>query len=294
MSISGISPSEKKHSSSPALYCVIGHPVEHSLSPMIMNHAFKAVGIDAQYSITDSNELGLVQTVEDLKTRGYAGWNVTMPDKTNMCALVDELSDESKIAQSVNTVKNMNGFLYGTTTDGEGFLYAAGKLGITLPGKKITLLGAGGAASAILIVSSLHHAKEISVFCRSNRSKARAQVLSEKLSDISDTHIRICSFSDPEELQYQISESVLLVNATNVGMGDKAGFSLIPDESYLLSRPAVFDVIYSPSETILLKTAKKAGCRTANGLPMLFGQAAESFRLWTGKEMPPSSVILSS
>jgi shikimate dehydrogenase len=274
-------------------YCLIGHPVAHSLSPRIHMSAFRALSIPAVYETVDTSEKGLEATVRDLIRCGYRGWNVTMPDKTAMCSLCDELSEESELAQSVNTVKNENGRLCGTTTDGIGFLHAAEMLGTRISGNKITLLGGGGAASAILISSALTGASEISVFLRHGSSWNRILEISEKLSGKCSTRISLHDFSDPAELKREIGESVLLANATGVGMGSHADESLIPDESYLPSSTAVFDAIYFPEKTRLLRTAEKAGCPAANGLPMLLGQAAASFRIWTGRDMPVTSLNLS-
>lgn len=274
-------------------YCLIGHPVGHSLSPRIHNEAFAALKIPAVYGTVDTSEKGLEETVKELKASGYLGWNVTMPDKTAMCSLCDELSAESEIGLSVNTVKNENGRLFGTTTDGIGFLHAAEGLNVRIAGNKIVLLGGGGAASAILISSALAGASEISVFVRSASSQERIETIAERLSGKCTGSVTLHSISDTEDLRKEISGCALLANATGVGMGRMEGMSLVPDESFLPSSAAVFDAVYFPRETLLLKTAKKAGCQTANGLPMLLGQAAASFRIWTGREMPLTSLDFS-
>lgn len=270
-------------------YCLIGHPVAHSVSPLIHGRAFAALKIPASYTLVDTGGRDLAEVVRNLKNEGFLGWNVTMPDKTAMCTMCDSLSEEAQIAQAVNTVICDHGRLTGTTTDGEGFLCAAKELGVTLAGNRLVLLGGGGAASAILIASALAGAEAIDVFVRSNSSRARVESIASRLRGKCTCPITIRDFSDTESLRAAIAGCVLLANATPVGMGTQEGLSPLPDPGLLVPSAAVFDAIYAPRKTALLSDAEKAGCRTANGLSMLIGQAAASFRLWTGREMPPIS-----
>ena len=270
--------------STTARYALMGHPVAHSLSPKIHNAAFAALQIDAVYELCDSGEAGPRETVRQLIDKGYAGWNVTMPDKMAVASLCDDLSDEARVIGSVNTVLNRDGSLYGTTTDGQGFLYALSTLGITLKGQTMTLLGGGGAAVSMLTAAALAGTQRIAVFCRSTASRDRIDSLARQLRDVSACEIETRPFDDYETMKQLIESSCVLANATNVGMGS-SGLSPVP-ASVLSGGTAVFDAIYHPLETPLLTDAKKAGCQTANGLPMLIGQAAAAFELWTGREMP--------
>ena len=145
-------------------YYLIGSPVAHSKSPAMHNCAFSKLGIDAVYGLIEADENELPKVVDRLRRENAAGWNLTMPDKTAMCSLCDELSPAAGIGRSVNTVKNENGRLIGHTTDGAGFILALKRSGHLISGNKMTLLGTGGAASSILIGSALEGASEISVF----------------------------------------------------------------------------------------------------------------------------------
>ena len=277
-------------------YGLIGHPIAHSLSPRIHSDAFHTLGISAFYTLEDTAEKGLEATVERLVRSGFSGWNVTMPDKTAMCDLCDELSEAASIGRSVNTVICRNGRLRGETTDGAGFLYAVREMGLSVENCRILLLGAGGAASSVLIACALAGAPSVTVFFRSESSRMRILALCRRLGEspaAKRTSVRILPVSSLTEDPSLLSESDLLVNATNVGMEPDTDASLIPDEQILPKSLAVFDAIYHPAKTKLLTIAEKAGCLTANGFPMLLGQAAESFRLWTGLEMPPLTFSLS-
>ncbi len=269
-------------------YYLIGSPVAHSLSPLIHNTAFESLGHPARYGLIETGTEQLEETAAKLKEEQASGWNVTMPVKTAMCDLCDELSLTSKIGKSVNTVRNVNGRLFGYTTDGIGLFNALEKRGLTINGRKIVLLGTGGAASAILIEAALRSAGQISVFYNRPESAVRAGETQEKLKPFSDTVVSLFSYNEEGRLKKELSDADLLINATNVGMqgSSSAGMCLIPDESYLPSSLFVCDIIYHPYETALLKMARSRGCRTEGGLAMLVGQAAESFRIWTGLTMP--------
>ena len=156
-------------------YYLIGSPVAHSKSPAMHNCAFSKLGIDAVYGLIEADENELPTVVDRLRRENAAGWNLTMPDKTAMCSLCDELSPAAGIGRSVNTVKNENGRLIGHTTDGAGFILALKRSGHLISGNKMTLLGTGGAASSILIGSALEGASEISVFYHRPASVNRIQ-----------------------------------------------------------------------------------------------------------------------
>ena len=163
---------------------------------------------------------------------------------------------------------------------------AVSETGVDIIGKKMTLLGAGGAAAAILIQAALDKVAEISVFNIRDEFFTRAEKTIEKLHEKTDCKINLYDFSDPEVLKKEIAESTILVNGTSIGMAPKTDRCIITDDSVFRKDLFVFDVIYNPEETLFLKKAKAAGCRTLNGLNMLLYQGAASFELWTGKEMP--------
>lgn len=266
-------------------YYLLGSPVAHSLSPAMMNYSFEQQGIDARYSVIDVKEDRIGEVVRKLRAEGASGWNVTMPVKHAMSLLCDELSTASEIGGSVNTVLHRDGKLYGYTTDGIGITDALARAGEPVPGSSVTLLGTGGAASAILIQAALDGASDITVFANRPASAAHAERIAEKLRPLSDTKIRIRSYKEPGALRESLAQSRILIQATSIGMrtAEQNGTDcLIPDASYLHAGLYVYDIIYHPAETPLIKMAKEAGCRCENGYSMLIGQGAASFRIWTG------------
>ena len=273
-------------------YYLLGSPVEHSLSPAMHNCAFRALHTEAEYSALDVKEADLPSVVTKLKREGAAGWNVTMPDKTAMFHLCEVLSDSARIGRSVNTVRNEHGVLHGYTTDGDGFLLAMREEGFPVLDADLMLLGTGGAASSILIACALEAAASIRVFYHQKESCARMLEIKERLSGSTKTRIEFFALSDEEAVRNAVYTSQVLINATSVGMANTplADLSPLPEGLELPERLSVFDIIYNPRTSPLLANAKKAGCRTANGLSMLLYQGAESFRIWTGREMPVDTV----
>ena len=277
-------------------YYLVGSPISHSISPKMHNLAFSLTGIDAEYSLCEADEAALPKVVDKLVSSDACGWNVTMPDKTAMCGLCDELSEAARIGRSVNTVKVQNGKLFGDTTDGRGFVRAANEAGFPIAGQAVTLLGTGGAASAILIDSVLAGADRIFVFYNRASSRDRVKRIADELSVRYSTLISFHALSDRDSLQKYIQLSSLLVNATSVGMkkgpddDSYKSASPIPDTSFFRPGLNVFDAIYNPQKTCLLEMASSCGCNTENGLPMLLYQGAESFRIWTGREFPVKEI----
>ena len=268
------------------LTCLLGRPVSHSISPMMHNDSFLALGLDYRYLAFDVALEELEIAVNGLKTMGVRGFNLTMPHKNLMCSLCDELSPAAEIIGAVNTVVNENGKLIGHTTDGVGYMQALKEDHIDIIGKKITVLGAGGAASSIFVQAALDGVKEISIFSRRGHFFERAESIISVLKEKTNCCIHLYDFSDEAILRKEISESVLLVNGTSVGMAPNDQNSIITDPSMFHKDLVVSDVIYNPRETTLLKLAREAGCKTQNGLYMLLYQGAEAFRLWTGQTMP--------
>lgn len=268
------------------LTCLLGSPVSHSISPAMHNEAFRLLNLDYVYLAFPADTKTLASTVDTLKNINAVGFNLTMPNKNEMCHLCDTLSDASKISQSVNTVVIDNGRLSGYTTDGIGFMRACRESGHPLPGKKITILGAGGAAASIFVQAALDNVAEISIFNRRSSSFTQAENIISRLKKYSSCKIRLFDYDDKTVLKREIAESAMLINAANVGMSPHTDECLIPDDSYFHKDLAVTDIIYNPQETRLLSMAKAFGCPIFNGLSMLLYQGAEAFRLFTGKEMP--------
>lgn len=265
---------------------LLGSPVSHSISPQMHNEAFRQLNLDYIYLAFDVGINDMPKVVEGLRALNVRGFNVTMPNKNIMATLCDKLSPASSIIGAVNTVVNDNGVLTGHITDGTGYMRSIAAEGHNIIGKKMTLLGAGGAATAILVQAALDGVSEISVFSRKGNFYQRADKLISTLSERTACKINLYDFEDQATLKREISESAILTNGTSVGMAPNTELSLISDTSYFHKDLIVSDVIYNPRETKLLKMAKKAGCPTYNGLGMLLYQGAEAFKLWTGLDMP--------
>jgi shikimate dehydrogenase len=213
-----------------------------------------------------------------------------MPFKASILPFLDELSPAARLSQSVNTVVCENGRLLGHTTDGIGYMRSLQEAGHAVVGKKMTLLGAGGAGTAICVQAALDGVAEIDLFERKGHFWENALAFSQKLSAETDCKIRLNDINDRSQLKKSISESVLLTNATSLGMEPHADATPLPAPSFLFPKLVVSDVIYNPRETLFLRQAKAAGCPTLNGLPMLLYQGAAAFLLWTGEEMPVKNI----
>lgn len=268
------------------LFCLLGSPVSHSISPQMHNEAFKQLGLDYKYLAFDVNEKNLKQAVEGLKSLGVKGFNLTMPNKNLMCELVDELSYEAKMIGAVNTVLNDNGKLIGYCTDGIGYMQAVKQAGHNIIGEKMVMIGAGGASTAICVQSALDGVSEIDLFSRKISFVERTEKLVKDINNNTNCKINFYDLSDKDRLRQSIKESKILVNGTPVGMKPNEDKSVITDLSMFHKNLIVSDLIYNPKETKLLRDAKSVGCDTFNGLYMLLYQGAEAFRIWTGKEMP--------
>lgn len=268
------------------LVCLLGDPVEHSISPAMHNEAFQQLGIDCCYLAFRVGTDTLQEVVDALKKMNVLGFNLTMPDKKKVCELVDELTPAVRIGGAANTVVNRDGRLIAYTTDGIGFMDACKDSGFDIIGKKMTLLGAGGAARAILIQAALDGVSEISVFSRRNSAWDQTEELIARLNQ--ETSCKVChyDYSDLQVLKEEIHSSAILTNGTSVGMAPNVDACVIPDESFFHKDLMVYDVIYNPRETKLMKMAKASGCQVANGLYMLLYQGAAAFEIWTGQKMP--------
>ena len=263
------------------LAAVVANPIKHSISPFIHNSAFEATATNGAYVAWEIEADDLAETVANIRRYQMFGINLSMPYKEQVIPYLDELSDESRLIGAVNTVVNENGNLIGYNTDGKGFFKSLPSF--TISGKKMTLLGAGGAAKSILAQAILDGVSQISVFVRSvSMTKTRPYL--NKLQEQTGFKVDLYALEDISELQKRIAKTDLLVNATSVGMDGVS--QPIPTSIVLPEKLLVADVIYQPFETPFLKWARKQGNQSINGLGMLLYQAAEAFQLWTGKEMP--------
>ena len=268
------------------LTALLGSPVGNSISPAMHNAGFEALGLDYVYLAFDVGTEGLARAVDGMKVLGVRGFNLTMPDKNLMCELCDRLSPAAELAGAVNTVLNEDGVLTGYMTDGVGYMRSVKEAGYDIIGGKMTLLGAGGAATAIMLQAALDGVAEISVFNSRSPRFERAERIIGQLKEVCPCQLHLYDFSDPAVLKKEIASSDILVNGTSVGMAPNTEDCVIKDPSVFMPGLIVSDVIYNPRETRLLRMAKQAGCHTFNGMYMLLYQGAEAFKIWTGHEMP--------
>lgn len=267
------------------LTCLLGSPVAHSISPQMHNEAFRRLGLDYVYTAFDVPPDRLKEAVSALKLLNVRGYNLTMPHKTAILELVDTLTPAAELAQAVNTVTCEDGRLIGHTTDGIGYMRSVEDAGCSVCGKNMTLLGAGGAATAICTQAALDGVKRIYMFKRKNASWNEAQNFADKVNRSTECQVSLQDIGDHTALRAALADSVLLTNATNVGMAPHTEEIPIP-ASLLDEHLMVSDIIYNPRQTKLLLEAEARGCSTMNGLYMLLYQGAASFECWTGKEMP--------
>ena len=267
------------------LAAVVANPIKHSISPFIHNSAFEATNTNGVYLAWEVDAAELAETVANIRRYKMYGINLSMPYKEQVIPYLDQLSEEACLIGAVNTVVNREGTLIGYNTDGKGFFKSLPSFKISR--KRLVLLGAGGAAKAILAQAILDGVSQISVFVRSS-SMEKTRPYLEKIQNATGFRVDLLALEDVQVLQDSITQADLLVNVTSVGMDGSS--QPIPTSIVLPDKLMVADVIYQPFETPFLKWAKNQGNQSINGLGMLLYQAAEAFELWTGKEMPTDQI----
>lgn len=267
------------------LAAVVANPIKHSISPFIHNSAFEATNTSGVYLAWEVKGTDLAETVANIRRYQMFGINLSMPYKEQVIPYLDQLSEEARLIGAVNTVVNREGTLIGYNTDGKGFFKSLPSFKIS--GKRMVLLGAGGAAKAILAQAILDGVSQVSVFVRST-SMGKTKPYLEKLQHETGFRVGLFALEDAQELQENITQADLLANATSVGMDGVS--QPIPTSIVLPEKLLVADVIYQPFETPFLKWARSQGNQAINGLGMLLYQAAEAFQLWTDKEMPTDQI----
>lgn len=262
------------------LYGVIGHPVAHTLSPQLHNTSFNALGLEAAYLPFPVHPDQLQDAIRGMVALGVCGFNITVPHKSTILPLLDEVSPLAQRIGAVNTVRIDDGKLIGTNTDASGFLRSLYPLGLELKGSTVGLLGAGGSARALLAGLSESGAARIFI-C--NRTPERAEDLVSSLQQFApETEMAAVSLF---ELESQPLD--LLVNTTTVGMD---GVSAPADLERFREVRNVVDIIYCPPQTPLLTQAERLGLPNLNGLGMLLHQGTEAFAFWTGEVVPEAEM----
>ncbi|HFI0055641.1 TPA: shikimate dehydrogenase [Streptococcus suis] len=266
------------------LAAVVAKPIKHSISPFIHNLAFQDTGVNGVYLAWEIPEEDLAITLENIKRYDMFGINLSMPYKQVVIPYLDDLTPAARLIGAVNTVIHKDGKLIGHNTDGIGFFKSLENLrGFQVDKKRLTILGGGGASTAIIAQAALDGAKEITIFCR-QQSLERTQANIAPIVEATGVPMKVLVNDDSQLMQEEITQADLLVNGTSVGMD---GVSLpIPASLEFPEQLLVADIIYQPFETPLMKLAQSQGKSTINGLGMLLFQAAEAFQAWTGKEMP--------
>ncbi len=264
------------------IVCCIGQPVAGNPTQYMMEKAFVAAGLDWRYLTLEVPPEKLADAVCGLRALGFKGANFTIPHKVAVIPLLDELSPAAEMMGAVNCVNRVGDKLVGENTDGKGFVQSLREFG-ELTGKRVVVLGAGGAARAIAVELGLSGVGEITIV---NRSAIRGEELAALLRE----RVKISAQLVHWEGDYAIPpEADIVVNATSIGLGDAAARVPI-DIASLRPELIVADVIFNPPQTWLLRTAADHGCRTLDGLGMLVNQAVIGFRIWTGIE-PDAAVM---
>jgi len=259
---------------------IIGDPIEHTLSPAMHNAAFEELNLDLVYVAFRVKREELRDALIGARSLDVLGLNVTMPHKNAVMKYLDEIDSTARSIGAVNTILNEKGSLVGYNTDGVGALEALKENGITPNGKKLLLLGAGGAGKAI----AFQAAQEVEELIILNRTPQKAKKLAEVLRKEFNKKIKGNALST-EIIKEELRDADILVNATSVGMHPDVDQSLIPKNS-LKPDLCVMDIVYSPLETKLAKDAKAVGAKVVSGIEMLVYQGAASFEIWTNHKAP--------
>jgi len=261
--------------------CLIGDPIEHTLSPLIHNIAFQKLGIDYVYVAFRVEKSMLKMAVDGIRALSIRGLNVTVPHKVEIIKYLDKVDELAEKIGAVNTIVNENGKLIGYNTDGLGAIKALKDNGFYIKSKRVLILGAGGAARAVAYYVAKEEPSEIIIL---NRSVEKALELSDKIGYEMNVACRAAKL-DEDNLKRTLEDTDLLINCTSLGMFPKVDETPIP-KAFLTKEMTVMDIVYNPMYTRLLRDAADVGCKIIYGLDMLVNQAALSFEIWTGIKAP--------
>lgn len=258
-------------------YALLGYPISQSVSPQIHKAGFKSLGIDADYEILETTPENLLDRINFLKNNGYNGVNVTIPLKVKMAIFVDEIDKSADVTGAINTVRiNSDRSFTGYNTDVAGFLSAIPSSEI-MQGKEVAILGTGGAARACAVACISQKVEKINFYTRNIPNSLEFVNFFRKLSP--NTEFTLNQYETLRDL----SSIYMLINATPIGMkGHSADETPVSTEvlSTMAKNAIVYDIIYNPMETILIKNAQKFGLKTISGLDMLTRQAVETQKIW--------------
>ena len=266
---------------------LMAYPIRHSSSPAMQNEAFAKLGYDYAYLAFEVGADEIEDAVKAIRTLKMRGSNVSMPNKTLVGQYLDELSPAAEMCGAVNTIVNEDGKLVGHITDGIGFVRNLKEHGVDVKGKKMVVLGAGGAATALTVQCALDGAASIAIFNPDDPFLDRAKGTAEKLAkEVPDCKVSVYCLDDQDKLREEIANADILANGTLAGMKPHDDLTLV-DKSMFHKDLVVADCVYNPAETKMVKEAKEAGVKLAvGGKGMLLWQGAASYKLYTGLEMP--------
>jgi shikimate dehydrogenase len=258
-------------------YCIIGDPIQHSLSPGMQNAAFAALGLNCTYIAFRVPANELKESIESLRSINVAGFNVTVPHKIEVMKYLDELNASAKKAAAVNTVNNIEGIFKGYNTDIDGFIEPLHRRQVDFKDMQALLLGAGGAARAV--VAALSQESGIAKVVIANRDLQKAQELAKIGSGLGLK----CEALPLEKAQDVSPECDMIVNATTIGLKNEQS---IIDHEHIKKGSIVYDIVYRPIVTDLIENAKYAQASVVYGYEMLIEQGAKAFEIWTGLQAP--------
>lgn len=281
----------EKISGHTGLLALIGSPVGHSGSPATFNFCFERLGLDYVYVAFDIKQDQVKEAINAFRTLNLKGGNVTMPCKIEASKYMDELSPAARIIGAINTIVNDNGKLVGHITDGLGFVNNLKDHGIDVAGKKLTVAGGGGAATAIQVQCALDGAREISIFNKKDAFFERTLQMAENIRKaVPSCVVNVYDIDDTAKMTEEIKDSDIFANATIVGMKPLDNESVVKDLSAFRPGLIVADAVYNPIETKMLREAKAAGCTCLGGKGMLMWQAVAGFKEIMGQDMPVEEV----
>lgn len=264
---------------------LMAYPIRHSQSPATHNAAYEKLGLDIVNLAFEVDAPELEDAIRGMRALKLRGANISMPNKTIVHKYLDEISPAAKLCGAVNTVVNKDGYLTGHITDGTGYMQSLKDNQIDPSGRKVTIAGSGGAATAVQIQAALDGVAELSIFARDDAFKENAVKTVEKINSNTSCRAAFYPLEDLDRLKAEMDSSYLFTNATGVGMKPLEGQTYIPDSSFFRSDLIVTDVIYSPHMTRMLQMAKEAGCKIMNGQGMMLFQAIAAIELMLGQRV---------
>jgi len=268
---------------------IIGDPVEHTKSPFLHNTLSNVLGDGFIYVPFLVKQDNLKKAIDGIRSLNIVGINVTYPYKNSVINYLDELSKEVELIGSVNTIKFIDNKLIGYNTDGEGFLKSfVESMGTDFTNKTVTILGAGGATKSIAVKIALNSAKKIFII---NRTFENAHYIADKINKYLNIRLAEAIESNDSKISEYIYKSDIIINTTSVGMSPNINLSPISEDICFSENQVVYDIIYSPENTKLLKKAKESNCKIENGIGMLFYQGIEAYKIWSERNFVDNSIL---